>query len=109
VVKSLSRKNHRPPPAHAPHTSRPFSHNFLSRPALPVPVPRQAEELELSGLVESLTRKNRHLTRELGEAHRANEEAYAWLVKSQAAQVGGTGLWGSLCFPRPCSPHRTGS
>jgi hypothetical protein len=47
----------------------------------------QAEEMQLHGLVESLSRKNRHLGRELSEAHRANEEQFGALMKAQAERV----------------------
>ncbi len=41
----------------------------------------------LNGLVESLTRKNRHLQKELSESLRANEEQFAQLMKAQAEKV----------------------
>ncbi|KAJ9517468.1 hypothetical protein QJQ45_024927 [Haematococcus lacustris] len=43
----------------------------------------QAEELKLSGLVESLSRKNRHLQKELAETHRSNEEMFGQLLKAR--------------------------
>lgn len=48
---------------------------------------RQAEELQLHGLVERLTRKNRHIQKELADAHHANEEQFAALMKAQADRV----------------------
>ncbi len=49
----------------------------------------QAEEMQLSGLVETLTRKNRHLQKELSEAHRSNEEMFEQRMRLQASQVDG--------------------
>ncbi|GAX82861.1 hypothetical protein CEUSTIGMA_g10287.t1 [Chlamydomonas eustigma] len=47
----------------------------------------QAEEVQLSGLVETLTRKNRHLQKELVEAQRSNEEMFEQCMKLQAGQA----------------------
>lgn len=43
----------------------------------------QAEIAELHSLVESLTRKNRHLTEELSESTRAQEAAHTQLLTLQ--------------------------
>lgn len=47
----------------------------------------QAEELQMSGMVESLSRKNRYLLKELEEAQRSNEEQYAQLIKANSERV----------------------
>ena len=39
-------------------------------------------------MVESLTRKNRHLQKELAEAHKASEEMFEQRLRLQSAQVG---------------------
>ncbi|KAF5841604.1 hypothetical protein DUNSADRAFT_12060 [Dunaliella salina] len=44
----------------------------------------QAEEMQMSSMVESLSRKNRFLLRELDEAQRVNEEQYAQLIKANS-------------------------
>eukprot|EP00955_Chlamydomonas_euryale_P000417 4780-Chlamydomonas_euryale.AAC.1 len=49
----------------------------------------QAEEAQLSGLVESLTRKNRHLAKELADAQRSNEEMFEAQMKAQVAAAAG--------------------
>ena len=43
----------------------------------------QAELLEMRALVESLTRKNRHLSEELSEANRAQDTAHTQLLGLQ--------------------------
>eukprot|EP00983_Pelagomonas_calceolata_P011694 376804-Pelagomonas_calceolata.AAC.3 len=49
----------------------------------------QAEEMQMSSMVESLSRKNRFLLKELDEAQRANEEQYAQLIKANSERVCG--------------------
>ena len=41
----------------------------------------------MSGLVEGLTRKNRHMQKELTEAHRSNEDMFGQLMALQNAQA----------------------
>ncbi|WIA21513.1 hypothetical protein OEZ85_000716 [Tetradesmus obliquus] len=48
---------------------------------------QQAEISELSGLVESLTRKNRHLADELAESSRAQEAGHSQLMSLQASSA----------------------
>ena len=57
----------------------------------------QAEELQLSGLVETLTRKNRHLQKELSEAHRSNEDMFEQRMRLQTAQVRAGGCLREAC------------
>jgi hypothetical protein len=47
----------------------------------------QAEIAELSGLVESLTRKNRHLADELAESSRAQEAGHSQLMSLQVGMA----------------------
>lgn len=49
----------------------------------------QAEEMQMSGMVDSLGRKNRYLLKELEEAQRSNEEQYAQLIKAVSERVCG--------------------
>lgn len=55
----------------------------------------QAEISDLSGLVESLTRKNRHLADELAESSRAQEAGHSQLM---SLQVG----WRCCAYVRWC-------
>ncbi len=61
---------------------------FLNAHTSPIPHPGQAEELQLSGLVETLTRKNRHVQKELAEAHRSNEDMFDQRMRLQTTLVG---------------------
>jgi hypothetical protein len=47
----------------------------------------QAEEMQMSGMVDSLGRKNRYLLKELEEAQRSNEELYVQLIKANSERV----------------------
>ena len=47
----------------------------------------EAEEMQMAGMVETLTRKNRHLHKELTEAQRSCEEMFEQRMKTQASEA----------------------
>lgn len=47
----------------------------------------EAEEMQMAGLAETLTRKNRHLHKELTEAQRSCEEMFEQRMKTQASEA----------------------
>jgi len=54
--------------------------------------------MQMSSMVESLSRRNRYLLKELEEAQRTNEEQYAQLIKANSERVGVLPHGRALCI-----------
>jgi hypothetical protein len=63
----------------------------------------QGEIAELAGLVESLTRKNRHLADELAESSRAQEAGHSQLMSLQVGRQGAACVRGRPYCTRQCA------